>query len=519
MERNNKRRRREAEASDAEHDERTTVNEFNNDDGDVNIEDENERDRVKRVRLMAASVAPDSWKAAAMLPDSSDDDEDDENDHDDKDDENENDESDAEEQDQDQDDDEDQSESESAADQEDHTELKADGTHVVHYKNGNTFTGTIRDGLKQGPGVMQYHDGVVLTGTYVDDQLEGASRYDYPDKTYVLCTHHRSRLTGLATEYDDQGRRLQLRHHNNSNDNSDDNDDDDDNDDVEILATTMYYVDGGRLDLGPNVTNNDEEAQSPDTSATAATEGVCGGEYDFPNSVVTLRGDWRRTTLISARAYDNNNRPFNPVAARREITCAAPSTCFEPAPESDTLSAKFTRTFATDAHICDAPLLPDPHESILVYVAPSTVPGAGEGLFARVDIAPRTVVSFYHGVRVSHAEVDARDWSANSNTISLDDTVVIDVPVPFDNVNSYCATLGHKANHHFQLKNAEYGLFTHPRFGLIKCVQALDRAIPAGSEIFVSYDYKPDQTTGDEPQAPQWYLDQYHEHMKIQAGR
>lgn len=46
-------------------------------------------------------------------------------------------------------------------------------------------------------------------------------------------------------------------------------------------------------------------------------------------------------------------------------------------------------------------------------------------------------------------QVDARDWSLNGNTISLDEDTVIDVPEPFNRTENYCASLGHKANHSF----------------------------------------------------------------------
>lgn len=46
-------------------------------------------------------------------------------------------------------------------------------------------------------------------------------------------------------------------------------------------------------------------------------------------------------------------------------------------------------------------------------------------------------------------QVDSRDWAVNGNTISLDEDTVIDVPQPFDQLENYCASLGHKANHSF----------------------------------------------------------------------
>lgn len=50
---------------------------------------------------------------------------------------------------------------------------------------------------------------------------------------------------------------------------------------------------------------------------------------------------------------------------------------------------------------------------------------------------------------ITWTQVDSRDWALNGNTISLDEDTVIDVPQPFDQMERYCASLGHKANHSF----------------------------------------------------------------------
>eukprot|EP00850_Spirogloea_muscicola_P012870 SM000085S23220 [mRNA] locus=s85:89224:90884:- [translate_table: standard] len=135
-----------------------------------------------------------------------------------------------------------------------------------------------------------------------------------------------------------------------------------------------------------------------------------------------------------------------------------------------------------------APLLPDPWEAERVAVALSPMPGAGEGLFARVALAAGDVAAFYkYGVRLSHEEVDARDWRLNANTIRLDADAVIDIPPGLVPVTAYCASLGHKANHN-RRPNAEYAPFCHPRFGDIKCVRATQLIAP-GEEITVDYSY------------------------------
>ncbi|KAL6041580.1 Histone-lysine N-methyltransferase setd7 [Balamuthia mandrillaris] len=196
------------------------------------------------------------------------------------------------------------------------------------------------------------------------------------------------------------------------------------------------------------------------------------------------------------------------------------------------------------------PMLPDPYEEQWVYVKQSNIEGAGEGLFAKRDIPPRTVLSFYAGIKVRHERNDERDWSQTSNALSIDDEWAVDVPPPFDSLQYYCASLGHKANHCFRFvdtieeweeerqeqqerkedeenkkkreKEAEaeremgrkrertetepsvsnhnsvyHPYYHHPRFGKIKCLKSI-RNIRKGEEIYVDYTY-------DEEDCPPWF--------------
>ena len=103
---------------------------------------------------------------------------------------------------------------------------------------------------------------------------------------------------------------------------------------------------------------------------------------------------------------------------------------------------------------------------------------------------PRQQVLTYDvcaGVRLAHEVVDGRAWEENGNTISLDEDTVLDVPREWSCCDTYCATLGHKANHSSN-PNSRYDVFDHPIYGCIKCVRAL-RDIPALQEITVDYGF------------------------------
>ena len=54
------------------------------------------------------------------------------------------------------------------------------------------------------------------------------------------------------------------------------------------------------------------------------------------------------------------------------------------------------------------------------------------------------------------------------------------------------------------LRIVRYEPFTHPRFGEIKCLRA-SRAIPAGEEVTVHYDYNSIDPESGELEAPDWF--------------
>jgi len=209
-------------------------------------------------------------------------------------------------------------------------------------------------------------------------------------------------------------------------------------------------------------------------------------EYRYPDPNYRLIGEWNEDGMKSAI--------FKFVYETKH------DTCYEKTGnqiENKLKGVKIGLDATTKTHLSQLPLIPDPYECAIVYVKPSPI--ADEGLFAKVKIYSKTVVSFYNGLRVNVTEVDRRPWELNNNTISLDDEIIIDIPIKYNDTNVYCASLGHKANHSFT-PNAKYDIFpNHPRFGNIKCIRAI-RDIAADEEIVVDYGYKPNI-------GPKWYRD------------
>ena len=64
----------------------------------------------------------------------------------------------------------------------------------------------------------------------------------------------------------------------------------------------------------------------------------------------------------------------------------------------------------------------DAYEDRMVYLAPSLIPGAEDGLFARRDYPPNTLVSFYHGLNVPY---NIEDFT---NELYAFDEVSLEVP-------------------------------------------------------------------------------------------
>ena len=74
--------------------------------------------------------------------------------------------------------------------------------------------------------------------------------------------------------------------------------------------------------------------------------------------------------------------------------------------------------------ICQNPTLADPYESSLVYPGISTVPEAGEGLFARTDIKAGQLIAFFNGVRTRAGGIENADYTIKSD----DRRCVFDIP-------------------------------------------------------------------------------------------
>ncbi|KAL1919222.1 uncharacterized protein VTP21DRAFT_1914 [Calcarisporiella thermophila] len=322
-------------------------------------------------------------------------------------------------------------------------------THLPHghgkliYRSA-VFEGEFQNGEKEGKGIYKFKDGSTLSGIFTRDSLSGFGVYTFPDGRRLEAHYVKGDLTGPCKEFDAKGQLLSEGEY---------------ADGRRVGTWLLCFEDGGTL------------------RGEMGDEGISGSAvYTYPDGS-ELRGEWRNGEMMEANYYVD---------------------------DALFTDAKYSFDPSTSASISSSPLLPDPYEQRCVYVAPATEPSAGEGLFARKALRANTVVAFYNGIRLTHKEVDARDWSLNSNTISLDDSVVLDVPAEYTSTRRYAASLGHKANHTFEAPNARYDVCDHPRFGSIKCIRTT-REVQAHEEIVVDYDYNERDAEG-ELIAPGWFL-------------
>jgi len=162
---------------------------------------------------------------------------------------------------------------------------------------------------------------------------------------------------------------------------------------------------------------------------------------------------------------------------------------------SDPCGQEFTYEAPTRRVIARNPTLQDPWEDQVVYVKESQLPQGGEGLFARRDIKRQELISLFNGVRLKTATLESK-YSESDYRIRLNADLDLDIPHAHIDLDKYCATLGHKANHSF-VANAEWALVEHPRFGLIRGLASLED-IKKDDEILINYQ----MNLAD---APDWY--------------
>ena len=292
---------------------------------------------------------------------------------------------------------------------------------------GNRFEGRFVDGSKEGKGCYYFSDGSTLSGSYRNDKLEGEALYTYADGSYMMADFRDGEMEGRFREYFANG----------------------------SIAGAGANRNGRRTGV---LYTFDEYGGS--VVGLVDKNGCLTGDeiaYIYPDERTALIGRFEDGLLVKGwpanleTTLDKSDYGLDKLPAFSFRDDYLESVGFDA---------------STSDHLSLQPLVSDVYEQDRVCVGKSLIKNAGEGLFAKVNLKEDEVASFYNGIRLSHDEVDSRDWLLNENTLSLDEDVVIDVPVEYSDTARYCATLGHKANHSNN-PNCKYDFFNHPRYAII----------------------------------------------------
>lgn len=169
-------------------------------------------------------------------------------------------------------------------------------------------------------------------------------------------------------------------------------------------------------------------------------------------------------------------------------------------------SVSFTYDPSMSVLISKSPLVRDPYEHQTVYVKKSTIPFAGEGLFAKRFLPAGTLVALFNGIRQRESGFIKNPREFSDYRIGLGTgEICLDIPEPYTSLKKYSATLAHKACHSFN-PNSAFKEFFHPRFGRIMSI-VTDADVHIHQEILVSYNYRIHQ-------APAWYQSLYFTYLR-----
>ena len=154
---------------------------------------------------------------------------------------------------------------------------------------------------------------------------------------------------------------------------------------------------------------------------------------------------------------------------------------------------------ATAETIASDLTLRDPYEAENVVVRESSIPGAGDGVYALRRLRRGQLVALYTGLAFGDGDAaayqslcdrikDSRS-PCDRYSISTHTGATLIVPPPFDDWSVNSATAAWKTNNGFNPDAHTYFHdVEHPRFGLIPAITAM-REVEAGEELLIDYGY------------------------------
>ena len=249
---------------------------------------------------------------------------------------------------------------------------------------------------------------------------------------------------------------------------------------------------GGGYLVG-EVASNDSETEAE--SLHHGTEQL----FIYPDLITAIQGQFSHGRLVSGRLSHVRKFSLTGVIPEVEVDVS--------------VGAGDLYHYQPAGSLCisRSPLLRDPLECRTVFVSQSRAGAeAGEGLFAKTDLARGQLCALFNGVRqrrLTGQYFQQPDWS--DYRIGCGAETDLDILPGQERLENYRASLGHKVCHSFN-NNCRFAQFWHPRFGNIMSVVAITD-IRAGEELSVCYNYKLES-------APTWYLQLWARHCSSVRG-
>ena len=128
---------------------------------------------------------------------------------------------------------------------------------------------------------------------------------------------------------------------------------------------------------------------------------ITGSEigYVYPDTLTAIVGQFENETLMDGRLYDlvdfhNGSKCPTPIFVISSMAS------FKKQDENNV----YHYEAANQTYLGKSVLQRDPFEEKYLYVAASTIPGAGRGVFLKRNVTKGEIVGFYNGVRLTGME-------------------------------------------------------------------------------------------------------------------
>ena len=271
------------------------------------------------------------------------------------------------------------------------------GDGEARYSNGSVVWGTFKHAVREGPATIEQLNSERIDGVFVNDKLEGWAIETYNDSGWRQTYYRRGVQVGYYRDISACGCYLEF---------------------GTVGGRVWRVLDGKAMMVG------DTDSQGRFTGSDVI--------YLYPGFGLAIVGSFEQGKMKNGREcvpvyvdYDDTGLPYPVVKVlkhSRLLEYESPGT-------------------HVPAKNCS---LRDLWDVLHVYVAPSKVEFAGEGLFARRKIKKGSLVAVFNGSRKRQFRQSLVTEEFSDYCIKVDTTVSLDIPDFYIPVKHYSATLAHK---------------------------------------------------------------------------